>query len=181
VSLPPSAVPFPASLLTLDSVKDTMGLFNNSILLILASMFVGRGRAFQIPTFVLRSSSSSRASTAIQMGALDKQPHESDSAYMRRLMEVASDAASFEKAVMAGDDYDDSVVAPKHSNGYQRKNDGDAPSPKKKGVYQRAEDWDAERQANGTMTWEEKVQFDGQRHGNRVNQNDILRHHLHTF
>lgn len=43
--------------------------------------------------------------------------------------------------------------------------------------YQRIEDWHAEQEAkrqNGTMTWEEKVQFEGQRHGNQMRQNDIL-------
>ena len=50
----------------------------------------------------------------------------------------------------------------------------------KKG-YQRVEDWDAERNAKGEMSWEERVQFEGQRLGNQVRQNDILMRHLHTF
>lgn len=116
------------------------------------------------------------------MGALDQQPHESDSAYMRRLMEVASDASSFEKAVMAGDSYEVDSSGKHHSNGYQRANDkNDGIPKKKKGVYQRAEEWDAQRNENGTMTAEEKLQWECQRQGNRVNQNDILRHHLNTF
>mmetsp|Transcript_10745 Transcript_10745/g.30607 ORF Transcript_10745/g.30607 Transcript_10745/m.30607 type:complete len:168 (-) Transcript_10745:112-615(-) len=43
--------------------------------------------------------------------------------------------------------------------------------------YKRIEDWEAEQQEaqkNGTLSWEEKVQFDGQRFGNQVRQNDIL-------
>lgn len=53
----------------------------------------------------------------------------------------------------------------------------------KKG-YVRAEEWEAEeqrRRKNGELTWEERVQFEGQRYGNQVNQNDILRHHLNAF
>jgi hypothetical protein len=156
----------------------------NSLLLALFAVSVGRGGAFlYMPTIALRSAAAAPR-TFLQMSVLDQQPHESDSAYMRRLMEVASDSASFEKAVMAGDSYDHELVATaKHSNGYKRADDNDSslPTKKKKGTYQRAEEWDAERKANGTMTWEEKVQWEGQRHGNRVNQNDILRHHLNTF
>ena len=48
----------------------------------------------------------------------------------------------------------------------------------KRPTYQRAEDWDKERRESGSLTWEEKVQFDGQRYGNQVKQNDILRRHL---
>jgi hypothetical protein len=43
--------------------------------------------------------------------------------------------------------------------------------------YQRIEDWEAEQEAsrkNGTMTWEQRVQFDGLRNGNQIRQNDIL-------
>ena len=53
---------------------------------------------------------------------------------------------------------------------------------KPKGTYKRIEDWDSERTAKkGELSWEEKVQFDGQRFGNQVRQNDILVRNLHTF
>ena len=164
-----------------------MGLFRSLVLIVVAAFASLEGNAFvQVPTFVLRPHSTSR-STSLAMGALDRQPHESDGAYMKRLMLVASDAATFEKAVLQGDDYDaSSSGSTGAANGRycHQRTSSDAPpttSTKKKGAYQRAEEWDAQRQANGTMTWEEKVQFDGQRHGNRVNQNNILRHHLNTF
>ena len=48
-------------------------------------------------------------------------------------------------------------------------------APVKKG-YVRAEEWDAQRKTS--LQWEEKVQFDGRRHGNRWQQNEILRHNL---
>jgi hypothetical protein len=49
------------------------------------------------------------------------------------------------------------------------------------GKYQRIEEWDAQRQASGELTWEEKVQFDGQRLGNQVKQDSILRKHIGFF
>lgn len=54
-------------------------------------------------------------------------------------------------------------------------------SDKPKGKYQRIEEWDAEKKANGELAWEQKVQFDGQRFGNQVKQDSILRRHLGTF
>jgi hypothetical protein len=50
-----------------------------------------------------------------------------------------------------------------------------------RGVYQRIEEWDEERTADGKLIWEEKVQFDGQRFGNQVQQDNILRKHIGTF
>lgn len=52
---------------------------------------------------------------------------------------------------------------------------------KSKGVYKKIEEWDEERKASGELTWEEKVQFEGQRFGNQVKQDHILRHHIGTF
>lgn len=50
-----------------------------------------------------------------------------------------------------------------------------------RGQYQRIEEWDKERIAKGELTWEEKVQFDGQRFGNKVKQDNILRRHIGNF
>merc|ERR1712232_115535 len=48
--------------------------------------------------------------------------------------------------------------------------------------YKRAELWEQEmKDQSGTMTWEEKVQFEGQMHGNKFRQNEILRKHLGSF
>lgn len=56
--------------------------------------------------------------------------------------------------------------------------DGNDNDSKPIGKYQRIEEWDAERNAKGELSWEEKVQFDGQRYGNQVKQDSILRRHL---
>jgi hypothetical protein len=49
------------------------------------------------------------------------------------------------------------------------------------GTYQRIEEWDAQRKATGELTWEEKVQHEGQRFGNQVKQDSILRRHIGSF
>jgi hypothetical protein len=46
--------------------------------------------------------------------------------------------------------------------------------------YQRAEEWEADQaKEQKKMSWEERVQYDGQQHGNKFNQNEILRRNLH--
>lgn len=64
-------------------------------------------------------------------------------------------------------------------------NESPSQSPTEKkptGKYQRIEDWEAEKKSKeGEMTWEQRVQFDGQRFGNQVRQNDILQKNLHSF
>jgi hypothetical protein len=116
---------------------------------------------------------------SMMMGVLDQLPGESDSAFMKRLMNIASDAATFEKAVMESNTTEEAKH--EHHGRFQPGNHPfeEAPKTKLKGAYQRVEDWDRERKEN--ISWEERVQFDGQRYGNQVNQDDILRHHLHTF
>lgn len=49
--------------------------------------------------------------------------------------------------------------------------------------YQPIEDWEeeqTERRKNGTMTWEERVQFEGLRQGDQIRQNDILMRQINT-
>ena len=126
--------------------------------------------------------------------ALKQQPHESNAAYLRRLQQLASDPKAFENAVRGSKtgtsktekhathrrhvvshksfDCDESNVgssAPTTTNGQRR-------------GYQRAEEWDKEQEdIRKSMGWEERVQYDGQRYGNRFNQNEILRHNLKSF
>lgn len=58
---------------------------------------------------------------------------------------------------------------------------GEVEPQQPRGAYQRVEDWDAEQRKNGSLSWEERVQFDGQRFGNQVQQDAILRRHLNSF
>ena len=61
------------------------------------------------------------------------------------------------------------------------KRKANATETKPKGKYQRIEEWDEERKEKGTLTWEEKVQFEGQKYGNQVRQNEILNRNLKGF
>lgn len=88
---------------------------------------------------------------------------ETNDEYMRRMQEAASDPIKWEKFVMN-----------------QKNDEEEKPKPKKKGVYQRIEEWDAQR-TKDDMSWEERVQYDGQRFGNGFEQNEILRKNLKSW
>ena len=53
-------------------------------------------------------------------------------------------------------------------------------TPKKVGKYRSIEEWDSERNSKGEMTWEERAQFDGQKFGDQVRQDSILRRQLNS-
>ena len=54
-----------------------------------------------------------------------------------------------------------------------------APNKEKKTKYVPIEEWDS--QLKDSMTAEERLQWECQRGGNRIRQNDILQHHLKSF
>jgi hypothetical protein len=61
-------------------------------------------------------------------------------------------------------------------------NNEDKEEPSKpKGKYQRIEEWEQQNNEKGSTSWERKVQFDGQRLGNQVRQDSILRKHLNSW
>ena len=67
-------------------------------------------------------------------------------------------------------------TAPSPSSSSTEKNNDDE-TKKPTGKYQSIEVWEADiadRKNKGELTWEERVQFDGQRHGDQVKQNGIL-------
>jgi hypothetical protein len=122
---------------------------------------------------------------------------ENNSAYFKRLSQVASDPVAFEKMVME----DDVTAAPKAVKVVKNKKDSATKQNKNKNNstptstqtsmddtekrqrgYERPEDWEAEQEAEkGLLSWDEKVQFDGQRDGNRFQQNEILRRNINMF
>ena len=111
---------------------------------------------------------------------MDRLHGESDDAFLKRILAVAADAKSFENAVIRPpnvmiQDAPSTVNSTLPIHG--------SPVQPKKGGYVRAEEWEAEeqRKAKNASSWEERVQFDGQRHGDRFSQNEILRHHLKGF
>ena len=105
-----------------------------------------------------------------------EEPKNDNDEYFKRLVEASRDPVAFEKFVMAKGDQGNEPSKPSASFSEQTKETAAAPS---KG-YQRIEEWDAQRTKNGT-SWEERVQFDGQRYGNQFQQNEILRKNLKVF
>eukprot|EP01083_Nonionella_stella_P215775 776283_1 len=98
------------------------------------------------------------------------------------LQKAARDPKTFEAYVLKKNSPNANEKAEEQSNTIRDVDVDDSPSPtlpNKKG-YVPIEQWDADR-SKDSMSWEEKVQFDGQRFGNRVNQNEILRNNINRF
>ena len=94
--------------------------------------------------------------------------------YFKRIVDASHDPVAFEKFVMAKD----GKIAEPSDTVKDPSDDSSTSSPKK--GYQRIEEWDAKRNKDD-MSWEERVQFDGQRFGNQFQQNEILRKNLKSF
>jgi hypothetical protein len=90
----------------------------------------------------------------VRSSFLEQQPGESDIDFIKRMTSTPLDQKNNTAAKVAN-------------------------KKKIKGKYQRIEDWDSEREAKkGELSWEERVQFEGQRFGNQIRQNDILNRNL---
>jgi len=147
------------------------------VLLLVALLTVG-SLAFVPATF--RSTSGSRSSPLCALKRLDG---ETEKAYFKRITAAASDPAAFERLVSGGDSKKKHAVTPLHASASNNSTNGEEPSVPKKG-YVRVEEWEAEQQKrklSGDLTWEERVQFEGQRSGDRFKQNEILRHNLNAW
>ena len=109
----------------------------------------------------------SRVTTQQQQQQLGvRRKDETSDEYFVRLKEAAKDPVKFERFAMG---LDDDVVEPVVVD------DDDDDKPKK--GYQRIEEWDAQR-TKDDMSWEERVQYEGQQNGNQFQQNEILRKSL---
>ena len=98
--------------------------------------------------------------------------------FFKRIQKAASDPVAFERMALGKDEKE------KKAEPVEDSSDNNDDAPKKKSGYVRAEEWDAQvkaRQKKGEFTWEERVQFEGQRQGNQFNQNEILRKNLKAF
>jgi len=146
------------------------------VLLLVALLTVG-SLAFVPATY---RSTSSRSSPLCALKRLDG---ETEKAYFKRITAAASDPAAFERLVSGGDSKKKHAVTPLHASASNNSTNGEEPSVPKKG-YVRVEEWEAEQQKrklSGDLTWEERVQFEGQRSGDRFKQNEILRHNLNAW
>jgi hypothetical protein len=114
---------------------------------------------------------------------------ESNNAYLKRLAQIASDPVAFERMVMSessdatkngrSSPAASSVNGSSHATTTSNGTDTTSTTVSKK--YQRAEDWEKEHASKsaGSNSWDERVQFDGQRLGNGFRQNEILRQNIH--
>lgn len=125
--------------------------------------------------------------TSNKNGWRDHLPHESDIDFYKRIQEVAGDSKTFEQFTLAKRSSSLSSAAAPPTNAISNSTTKDStvssPGVVKRGGYQRVEEWHEEQTTRhgGQMSWEERVQFDGLRHGNQIQQNEILRQHLRTF
>lgn len=107
---------------------------------------------------------------------LEDEPWNKDTSYWDMLQEAAKDPATFEKFI------EESTRRKKMGKSYHNKQleppEGET-KPKKKGKYVPIEEWDAQQKDN--MSAEERLQWECQRGGNQLRQNDILMHHLNSF
>merc|ERR1712025_654767 len=100
------------------------------------------------------------------MGSFDQIPGESTTEFIKRITSQSNTILNQKKNGESSED---------------GRNTEDGKDSKPVGKYQRIEEWDAERTAKGELSWDEKVQFEGQRYGNQLKQDSILRRQLGSF
>lgn len=71
-------------------------------------------------------------------------------------------------------------ISSSSSSAYTPQTEEEEKPKKKKGAYVPIEEWDAQR-SKENMTSEERLQWECQRGGNQLRQNDILMHNLKSF
>eukprot|EP00984_Skeletonema_dohrnii_P007204 scaffold2601_cov127-Skeletonema_dohrnii-CCMP3373.AAC.3 len=116
---------------------------------------------------------------------LEDEPWKKDDSYWDQLQAASKDPEQFEKFIeetMAKKNkVSSSSTSPSLSSAYESAKQEEEEKPKKKkGAYVPIEQWDATR-SKDDMTKEERLQWECQRGGNRVRQNEILMHNLKGF
>mmetsp|Transcript_10461 Transcript_10461/g.15799 ORF Transcript_10461/g.15799 Transcript_10461/m.15799 type:complete len:204 (-) Transcript_10461:960-1571(-) len=118
---------------------------------------------------------------------LEDEPWKKDDSYWDQLQAASKDPEQFEKFIeetMAKKNkISSSSTSPSTSlsSAYDAAKQEEEEKPKKKkGAYVPIEQWDATR-SKDDMTKEERLQWECQRGGNRVRQNEILMHNLKGF
>lgn len=95
-----------------------------------------------------------------------QQSGESEFAYMKRLQQMAS---STQDLVIQNTTATTAVDGEKSD------------PPKKLSGYTRVEEWNEKKYKKTNLTWEERVQWEGQQHGDKFMQNEILRKNINYF
>jgi hypothetical protein len=162
----------------------------------LSSYDTRHATAFTVPRHAPRSRAHGHDSVTRRY-ALQQRPGESRSAFFQRVSQAAADPLVWERMVLEDAQVDgtpstapstgsSSVIPTIHLATNQSKQlpeeKEETTSSETKRGYVRAEEWDKTQTSDGSpLAWEERVQFDGQRYGNKFQQNEILRHNLHSF
>lgn len=123
---------------------------------------------------------------AMSMSMLNRQEGESKDEFFKRITAAASDPKAFEQFVASDGDIEPTrAIGGEKNKGriiHAVNDDSSSSSNKTVTGYVRAEEWDRQLQEKKknmkNLSWEERVQFDGQRYGDQFNQNEILRHNL---
>jgi hypothetical protein len=150
--------------------------------LLMASSRTRCSTAF-LPVVVGRRHNAVRQDAVPIMALPPRLKGESSEAYFQRLTAAAADPDAFERLALQKAE-DGSIPSGTLASQNQQDDDDTMPNNNTRRKYVRVEEWEEEQQRkrrNGQLSWEERVAFDGQRHGNRFNQNEILRHHLNAF
>ncbi|KAG7369102.1 hypothetical protein IV203_031845 [Nitzschia inconspicua] len=134
----------------------------------------GRRNSGIITSIVTSSAVSSKFLSVLSAMDFKQLPGESDIAFIKRITSSSNDGIQQRNDASSSGKSTSKAFSSTPINAT-----GTTDSPR--GTYKRIEEWDEERKAKGELTWEEKVQFEGQRFGNRVKQDNILRHHIGTF
>lgn len=112
--------------------------------------------------------------------AIKRMPGETEKAYFQRVTAAAADPVAFERLV-AGNSKQSEPDVDRANSTEVLDGIGSTDNSTRRSGYVRAEEWEAEQQRkrkSGELSWEERVAFDGQRHGDRFAQNEILRRNL---
>jgi hypothetical protein len=99
---------------------------------------------------------------------------------MDELLRAAQDPELFEQYVLNKHRKKDENFDETNSSTSLNTNKCTTVDDSKKNGYVPIEEWDASR-SKDDLSWEERVQYDGQRFGNRFQQNEILRKNLKSW
>jgi len=103
-----------------------------------------------------------------------------DPAYIKALQEAAKDPKRFEEFIATQSKMESDMKNNQENEQERIKSNSTGPVSSK--GYVPIEQWDKEqKELLKEMSWEQRVQFEGQRNGDQFRQNEILRKNLKTF
>jgi len=97
---------------------------------------------------------------------IDNEEENEEDLYRKALQEASMDPKSFEAFVLKSKSQNDDTTKTKSDNGRG---------------YVPIEEWNENKKGEKGKSWEDRVQFDGQRYGDKYQQNEIIRKNLQNF